>query len=586
MNAGRAVGLSDGAERAGERSAPGPLQSRVSIRTALVLMAVIMMLPLLAMVGFVIYRGAQEAGALARMAVVDAAHTRAQAIENQLRQLGDYLGAIAERPLVRALDPARCDPLLEQLRDLDRRLASVGLRTRAGNSLCLRSPAARAGVVDPGDAPWLREALGADGFHVGNAFFGKITQDWVVALSAPVRDDSGRRTGAVVITVSLQVFEPLMVSGGAVEGAVLALVDRSGTVLYRSLDNARWRGRKAFDDRMPQIERTRAAEGLDGVERIYASADIPAAGWRVLAGQPAAVVSGSVRRQILESVLVWGLLAVLACALALAAARSIGSRIERLRVLVRAAGGGHTEVPIPAGGPAEIAELAQEFNRMLAARRRSEEELRGMAQRLVTLQDKERRDIARELHDRVGQNLAALSINLARLAGGRGAGAERRAHIAECASLVEQTGLIVQDVLTELKPPMLANYGLLDALRFHARDFSRRTGIEVAVAEGDDGARLPLDVEMALFRIAQAALNNTAQHARAKGVRVLLERAKGRVKFEVRDDGVGFDVERALASGRLGLTAMRERAEAIGGSLRIESSAESGARIIVEVENA
>jgi signal transduction histidine kinase len=223
---------------------------------------------------------------------------------------------------------------------------------------------------------------------------------------------------------------------------------------------------------------------------------------------------------------------------------------------------------------------------MLAARRRSEEELRGMAQRLVTLQDKERRDIARELHDRVGQNLAALSINLARLGGGRGAGAERRAHIAECASLVEQTGMIVQNVLTELKPPMLASYGLLDALRVHARDFSRRTGIEVAVAGGDDGARLPPDVEMALFRIAQAALNNTAQHARAKQVRVFLERVEGRVKFEIRDDGVGFDVERALASGRLGLTAIRERAEAIGGSLRIESSAGSGARIIVEVATA
>jgi two-component system sensor histidine kinase UhpB len=216
----------------------------------------------------------------------------------------------------------------------------------------------------------------------------------------------------------------------------------------------------------------------------------------------------------------------------------------------------------------------------VSEQKRAELHLAAMAQRLVTLQEKERRDIARELHDRIGQNLSALSINLARLRTGpaQPAGADL---LADCLSLVEATGLAIQNVLTELKPPMLASYGLVDALGFHAREFTRRTGITVDV-RGDQGERLRPEVEMALFRIAQAALTNVAQHAKAHRVSIALRRADGRFGFEISDDGVGFDAERARAAGRWGLTAMRERAEAIDGTLRIESVPGRGARIIVE----
>lgn len=218
------------------------------------------------------------------------------------------------------------------------------------------------------------------------------------------------------------------------------------------------------------------------------------------------------------------------------------------------------------------------LGRELGAR---EARLLAMTQRLVALQEKERRDIARELHDRVGQNLAALSINLEQLAAPEAASQRR---IEDSRGLVRATAETIANVLTELKPPMLASYGLLDAVEWHARAFSARTGIAVAV-EGSPGmARPPAEIELALFRIAQSALNNVAQHARAKSARVSLERAGARVRFEVGDDGVGFDAAQALAAGRWGLSAMRERAEAIGASFRIESSPGLGARIIVELE--
>ena len=214
--------------------------------------------------------------------------------------------------------------------------------------------------------------------------------------------------------------------------------------------------------------------------------------------------------------------------------------------------------------------------------KRVEQQLAAITRRLITLQEKERRDIARELHDRAGQNLSALSINLARLRGDVPA-EDRQAGIGECQGLVEATGLVIQDVLTELKPPMLANYGLVDAVRWHAGDFSRRTGIAVQVRGEELTPRLHPEVEMALFRIAQAALNNVAQHARARQVCISLERAGGRIRFRIEDDGVGFDPDKALASGRWGLTAMRERAEAIDGRLSLESGGK-GSRVAVELD--
>jgi len=210
------------------------------------------------------------------------------------------------------------------------------------------------------------------------------------------------------------------------------------------------------------------------------------------------------------------------------------------------------------------------------------ERLTAMARRLATLQEKERRDIARELHDRVGQNLSSLGVNLERLRADS-AGRESAARIADCVSIVESTGMMIQDVLTELKPPMLAGYGLIDALRFHAHEFGRRTGLAVTARGPEPALRLEAEIEMALYRIAQAALANAAQHAQARNVRIALDSYGSRVRFEVSDDGIGFDVAAALASGRWGLAAMRERAEAIGGTLEIDSSPGRGTRVAVEL---
>ena len=227
-------------------------------------------------------------------------------------------------------------------------------------------------------------------------------------------------------------------------------------------------------------------------------------------------------------------------------------------------------------------------------RKRAEEDLHSYAdrlkttsRRLVEVQESERRLLATELHDRVGQNLTALGINLSIIAGGLPAGAkpELAARLEECNALVGGTVDAMRDVMAELRPHALDDYGLPAALRSLATGFSRRTGIQVAFEKEGRGADLPKPVDLAMFRIAQEALNNVAKHARAKRVEIAIRRRNGSAILSVRDNGVGFDPEHVdgpRAEAGWGLLIMRERAEAVGAQFSLKAGRNNGVQVVVE----
>lgn len=227
-------------------------------------------------------------------------------------------------------------------------------------------------------------------------------------------------------------------------------------------------------------------------------------------------------------------------------------------------------------------------------RKRVEEDLHSYAdrlkttsRRLVEVQESERRLLATELHDRVGQNLTALGINLSIVAGGLPPGTkpELAARLEDCGSLVEGTVDAMRDVMAELRPHALDDYGLPAALRSLATGFSRRTGIQVAFEKEGRGADLPKPVDLAMFRIAQEALNNVAKHANAKRVEIAIRRKNGSAILSVRDNGIGFDPQRIdgpRAEAGWGLLIMRERAEAVGAQFSLKAGPNSGVQVLVE----
>jgi PAS domain S-box-containing protein len=227
-----------------------------------------------------------------------------------------------------------------------------------------------------------------------------------------------------------------------------------------------------------------------------------------------------------------------------------------------------------------------EQNRLLEEIKQSREELRALTYRLQEVQEIERRQIASELHDRIGQNLTGLNLNLQivenQLDPQSNSGLRNR--LDDSLKLVEETTRQVRDVMADLHPPVLDDYGLVAALKWHSNNFSKRTGIFAQVIGSDIAPRLPANVEMVLFRLVQEALNNVAKHARANQVDIIIESVPEAVSLIVKDDGQGFDAQLLLADteqAHWGLINMQQRAASIGAQIAIASAPGRGTQVCV-----
>jgi signal transduction histidine kinase len=208
--------------------------------------------------------------------------------------------------------------------------------------------------------------------------------------------------------------------------------------------------------------------------------------------------------------------------------------------------------------------------------------------RLNEIEENERNRISRQLHDQVGQDLTALNINLdiimSLLKEGK---IELSLHrLEDSARIVRQTTEHIRDLMTDLRPPVLDDYGLLATLRWYADQFSQRTGLPVLISGIEPFPELPASLAMPLFRITQEALDNAAQHAQAKRVSIELIEENRNIFLSITDDGVGFKTDQIEQPGETsgwGLWIMLQRAESIGGKFNIHSQPGQGTHLSIEV---
>ena len=293
----------------------------------------------------------------------------------------------------------------------------------------------------------------------------------------------------------------------------------------------------------------------------------------ILVFSPATVSATAAAAEV--AVLFAGLLVVMSVNFVLL--RRVFGPLERLARLMRRvdpmAPGRRIDVD---GAAAEVGELLDAFNEMLD---RLEQERRQSAQRALAAQERERRRLARELHDELGQTLTGVVLQLDGLA--RNAPTELQGAVAQVQEAARESAEEVRDIARGLRPQALDEFGLRSALITLAAGFAEHSGLAVRHELAPEVPSLAPEQELAIYRVAQEGLTNVARHAEAKGVLLALHAEDGRVVLRVRDDGRGIDEDAAHNAGGLG--GMRERAMLIGGRLAVERLRPYGTEIRLEL---
>jgi signal transduction histidine kinase len=213
------------------------------------------------------------------------------------------------------------------------------------------------------------------------------------------------------------------------------------------------------------------------------------------------------------------------------------------------------------------------------------DDLQRLSAKLITAQEEERRSIARELHDEVGQVLTAIKVELA-VAQTAIEASGVSARVLEDARVITEGALqTVRDLSHLLHPAMLDDLGLAAALDWYFRSVSKRYDLRAEFQHEGMHERLAVETEVAAFRIVQEALTNVVKHARATSCRVALRRQDQRLNLTIEDDGIGFDLAPADSKERrgLGLVGIRERVAQLRGTFRIERGVTAGTKIVVEL---
>ena len=520
-----------------------------------------------------------------------------QVMVSATRQL---LLATAESAAVRSLNQRRCKKFLAEELNSYPRYANLGvLKT---NGLLLASAVSTSGETTPRDESYLRRALETRAFVVGEFPASFAGDKPTLGFGYPVLDHS-----RVVAVVFAELDRPWTGRAGfdftppLPQGATWTEIDAQGRMLLRYPVDTDWFGQPLPERAllMPVFSRVSGVvEQLDvkGIPYVFAfnsrTSQLATGNVVSILGIPRQVLFAEADR-LLQRNLTWlGIAAGVAFILGWGGSKILV--LQPVKALVRstarlAAGDLTVRTGLPHSRD-ELGQLTLAFDQMVQAleqreqeRQRASQKLQVLSHRLVEVQESERRHIARELHDEIGQSLTAAEMNLqAALQLPANPALERRLEMSIKA--VEQVLEQVHDLSLSLRPSMLDDLGLEPTLRSYTNRQAELTGIKAEFQAAHLEERLDPIIETECFRIAQEALTNVVRHAQAGSVTVQLTRKNGHLHLAVRDDGIGFNVralrEEAVRGASLGLLSMEERAALAGGGLRFNSIPGKGTEVL------
>lgn len=564
-----------------------PAVARPAVRAHVVGLILVIVAPLLAFSAALVLRSALNEQEVMADAVRDRTREAAAAVDHELGSLRSGLLTLASSPDLLAgnlavfhrqaedmvaasgLSVVLTDPVGQEL---------VNTRTRLGDPLPVSpDPEALRRVVDNG-VP-----------DVSSLTRDPSTHQWFIAINVPVLRD---RRAAYVLRLNIAPLLPKMIGDLELPPQwLVAISDRDGRTIARNVEAGRFVGQMG---RPAVLERFRAAsEGWfplvsrDGIAIYNAFAHVKFSNWTVSVGIPDAVLFGPLRR----STWLLTLTGAAALGIALLLARTIGQRIAgaitRLVGYAEAVGRGERISRIGTG-IRETDAVAQSLQLAGERLHQNAQERSELLARTITAQEAERRRIARELHDSLGQYLTALQLGFTAIEPHCARNAPAQQRLARLKSLASDLGHELSRIAWELRPMALDDLGLRRAVTQYLEEWADRSRLQIDVEIRLDDRRLPPPVETALFRVLQEAITNVVKHSGADRVGVILEAGDTDVRLIVEDDGRGFDLasdhgELELGVQHLGLVGLRERLALVGGSLELESGTQAGTTVYVRI---
>jgi len=575
-------------------------QSFSGLRLRLLLLVGLVCAPL---VGLVLHNAGQERRRQMAEWTQRAEEIRQLATREEQKMIGQtrqLLFAVAESSQVRSGNARDCKNLLDQLSESYPHYANLGVMKTNGQLLASTFPLT--GPVRQPGRKFLSRVLEARGFTMGDFPAEFVTGQRSFEFGCPVMNPAGEFQAVAFAALDLDLFNRYEseVQSELPKGATWTQIDRGGKILIRYPEPEKWIGQsfpapallKTF---LSQPNGVVEAADQNGERGFYAFASRPSrlvsAEVISILGIPRNILFAESDRKLARDLTGLGIAATIAIVLGWMGGTFLVLRPIRalVKFSTRLASGDLTARTGLSDRGDELSQLTRSFDRMAQAvqvreleSRRVRDKLQVLSHRLVEVQETERRHIARELHDEIGQSLTVAQLNLqGMLQSSVSDSLEPR--LIETLEVIERVLEQVQDISLNLRPSLLDDLGLEAAVRWYTDRQAALMGLQARIRLDPLQDRLEPAIETECFRVAQEALTNMARRARARSVAVELRQLDGLLHLRVHDDGVGFDVvtirEKAVRGASLGLLSMEERATLAGGGVEYKSAPGEGTEV-------
>lgn len=556
-----------------------------SVRALIVGLILVVVAPMLAFSAYLVLRAAEHEEAVTANTVRERTRQAASVIDHELGSLRSRLLMLVS---ANSLQEGDFGVFRSQaIEAFGREGLSVVVSDTAGRELVNTRARMRDQLPKTLDMDAISRALDTGEPDVSTLTRDAVTGEMFISINAPVFRNSQL---AYVVSLNIAPLLPRMLTALHMpQDWLVNIADRAGYTIARSLDAERFVGQMGRPD---VLERLRALDegwlplvSRDGIPIYNSFAHVKFSGWLLSVGIPDDVLFAPVR----HSTWILGLTGAATLTLALLLGVLIGRRIAgSISLLVGYAEqvGRGERITVSAGtGTRETDAVVRSLHASSERLQQSAQEQAVLLDRTVTAQESERKRIARELHDSLGQYLTALRLGLGEIEPACACNLAAQRCIAELKRLATEIGRELSRIAWELRPMALDDLGLRRAVTQYLEEWADRSRLYIDLEIKLDDRRLPHAVETALFRVLQEAVTNVVKHSGAGRVGVILEATDTEARLIVEDDGRGF----ALPSGSdgpvpgLGLLGVRERVILAGGTLEVESSVQGGTTVFVRI---